>query len=74
MSKYTIVKIQRSLFSSAGESTVLIYDKSKSIYVVLPLGKDFLALLGNAPKGYFRASVDHTGMLHICEKVEEQNW
>ena len=73
MSK-TIVKIQRSLFSSGNEATMLIYDQSKSIYAVMPLSDDIIALLGNAPKGYFSASVDHTGVLKIYGKINEQNW
>ena len=68
-----IVKIQRSLFSSE-TSTMLIYDKRHRVEGHLPLTDEVKALLAGDRKGYFKARRDSTGLLHIKERVADQNW
>lgn len=68
-----IVKIQRSLFSSAGDGTMLIYNQDRSVMMQRPLTAQVSALLGNAPKGYFQVKVKG-GSLKILGRAPDQNW
>lgn len=68
-----IVKIQRSIFPS-GANTMLIYDKRRSVEGQLPLNDEVKALLAGDLKGYFKAKLDSTGLLHILKRVEDQDW
>lgn len=68
-----IVKIQRSLFSSPGISTMLIYDEGRSIMMQCPLTKQVAGFLGDAPKGYFYAKVNGD-CLQVLGKAPDQGW
>lgn len=68
-----IVKIQRSLFSSAA-ATVLIYNQSRTVCEQKPLSAEIQKLLCNDPKGYFRAHIDSNGNLRIGKRVPAQSW
>lgn len=68
-----IVKIQRSMFSSSGISTMLVYDEGRSIMMQRPLTKRVAKLLGDAPKGYFHAKMNGRS-LQILGKAPDQSW
>lgn len=68
-----IVKIQRSIFPP-GANTMLIYDKRHSMEGQLPLTDEVEALLAGDLKGYFKARLDTTGLLHIQKRVADQEW
>lgn len=68
-----IVKMQRSLFSDNGQETVLIYDQSRTIHVVLPASRDLLRKLDGYDKRYFHAKLRH-GRLELGRPAAEQNW
>ena len=69
-----IIKIQRSLFSSTGVSTMLIYDKRRSVQTVLPLDPAIDHALHGRAKGYFETRVTDGGKLVIGERVPDQDW
>lgn len=68
-----IVKIQRSLFSSAGGGAMLIYNQDRSVMLQRPLTAQVSALLGDAPKGYFHVKVKG-GSLKILGRAPDQSW
>lgn len=68
-----IVKIQRSIFPPEA-STMLIYDKKRSVEGQLPLTDEVKKLLAGDLKGYFQARLDSTGLLHIQKRVADQEW
>ena len=53
---------------------MLIYDKSRSVEGVLPLTDEVKKLLANDLKGYFKAKMDSSGILHIQKRVADQEW
>ena len=68
-----IVKIQRSIFP-LGANTMLINDKRRRVEGQLPLTDEVEALLAGDLKGYFKAKLDSTGLLHIQKRVADQEW
>lgn len=68
-----IVKVQRSLFSSTGTDTVLVYDKNRTITEVLPITKELTRKLGGSYKRYFHAEMRH-GQLVLGCPAADQNW
>lgn len=68
-----IVKIQRSLFSSAGGGAMLIYNQDRSVMMQRPLTAQVSALLGGAPKGYFHVKIKG-GSLKILSRAPDQSW
>lgn len=68
-----IVKIQKSLFSSAGGGMMLIYNEQRSLMMQRPLTARISRLLGDASKGYFHATV-RGGSLYVLGRAPDQNW
>lgn len=69
-----IVKVQKSLFDSRGESRILIYNRDQSVYFTGPWERRHDKLLKRREvKGYFQA-VMIRGQIRIDSRVEEQDW
>lgn len=67
------VKIQRSLFSSTGNETMLVYNRDRSVQMVLPLDPAVQKELGHCPKGYFRARMKDKKLI-IGARVADEDW
>lgn len=68
-----IVKVQRSISSSAGVDTVLIYDQARTHLEVRALDKELTQKMGSAYKCYFQAEL-HKGSLKLGKRTRSQNW
>lgn len=69
-----IIKIQRSLNTAEDAGSVLIYNKQRTVLMEKPLTSRYQHLLGQNLKGYFKASIDSNGHLHIQKPVADQEW
>lgn len=68
-----IVKVQRSIVSSTGADTVLIYNQSRSHMETRQLTRGLVRKMKNSSKCYFHARV-HEGHLVLGKTAPEQNW
>lgn len=70
-----IVKVQRSLASSDGNSAALIYNRTMSVYHFAPMTEDVRALLGPKLKVYVWADiVDGGKTLRLDRPAPVQDW
>jgi hypothetical protein len=71
-----IVKIQQSLFSSDGVTSVMVYDENRDYHYMTSKKKEvepIIKLLGKRPKAYFEAELVNT-RLQIGAEAPEQDW
>lgn len=68
-----IVKVQRSLFSSSGTDTVLIYDQLRLHTETRQFTKDLERKMKGSYKCYFYATM-RKGRLELGEPASAQNW
>lgn len=68
-----IVKVQRSLFSSTGTSTVLIYDCTRSVRLERPLDNALARRMNGAYKCYFWAELRGNHLI-LGRKAPAQDW
>lgn len=68
-----IVKVQRSLYSSNGESSVLIYDRNHTVTEVHPLTEELACKLGESNKRYFHATIQN-GQLQLGSIAPTPDW
>lgn len=68
-----IVKVQVSLFSSAGTPMVLAYDNDRKYIAEVKATPEIVEAVGPLQKAYFNACV-HRGEIVLLNKVRSQNW
>ena len=68
-----IVKVQRSLYSSDGKDSVLIYDRDRTVIETRPLTEDIGRKLGEANKRYFYATV-YNDQLQLGSIAPTPDW
>lgn len=68
-----IVKAQRSLYSSDGKASVLIYDRDRTVIEVHPLTEDLDRKLGESNRRFFHATV-HNGRLRLGSIAPTPDW
>jgi len=70
-----IVKVQRSLTTTAKEPRLLIYNYDRSIRYECPESeaRDVRAALGDDLKGHFKAKLRGT-IVEIGKRVPDRNW
>jgi len=71
-----IVKVQKSLFSSDGTCTVLIYDETRKHTLQMECPSELAEYMGDEPKMYFEALVPTkgAGFIELQGQVDEQDW
>lgn len=76
MSRF-IVKVQVSLNTPEDSRLVLVYNQDRSVWCQYPFA-GFEALMADLDpellKGFFWASQDKEGLLHIDEKTDWRDW
>lgn len=71
-----IVKIQISQFSSAGFTSILVYDESRDFQYETHVPEEvepIIKLMNSNPKAYFNAKIVGT-KFQILSQVKKQNW
>lgn len=74
MSEKLIVKVQRSLMSSDGSDTILIYDEDENVSAEFEATDEILKMLDGQPKAFFYAHLDKDGGLVLDGKAPWQGW
>lgn len=69
-----IVKVQASLFASDGSSTILVYNKDRSVMQEFPANKALIDDIGGEMKAFYYAHKTKDGYLALDEKAPWQKW
>ena len=74
LQKIFILKVQQSLSTTEEYPQMLAYDEKRKYTFQHDLTDAMGALLGDRPKAYFNAIINHKNALEVFEEVEEQDW
>jgi len=71
-----IVKVQKSMFTSDGSCSILIYDKTRKHTLEMDCPDELAEYMGDEPKMYFEALVpkEGAGFIELQQEVAEQEW
>jgi hypothetical protein len=68
-----IVKVQLSLFTSAGVPQVLIYNQARTVVFEGDADDEIVRRMGDDVRAFFKAKL-HGTLIHLGAKLDEQGW
>lgn len=69
-----IVKVQRSLATTAATPRMLVYDETREIYYESELTPEVDRLLAGRAKAYFEYTIDADNKVRLGREAPTQNW